>query len=142
MNDEVNVLPGPTTIITSNWSDATLGPWSVNQTAMASSGYPLTFANNQFKKPPTSTASNCGVGPSVFGTFSGFIQIGSGTVTTCDLQLPWAPFGPGGGACIFAAVSGGTQIGASVSGSPPKWHVTTSNNIGGQQLFFNCPGAQ
>ena len=141
MNDEVNVIPGPTTIISGNWSSYTLSAASINAAALASSGYSVTYLNNLFEKPPAASVTACGTGPQVFGTFSGFIEIGTGTVNSCQLHLPWSPTGVGGGNCVFGTVDGTNGIGGSVHGQPPIWNINSPTNIQGQQIFFNCPGA-
>ena len=134
VNEAISAPYAQSTTITGNVSSATTGSQSVVLTGSGNVGW---FAN-QFDKPPLATVANCGIGPVIRGTLRGTIGTGTGTVTSCQLQLPISPRSPdSNGACTFsnttALVTGGSI------GAPPLWNLSSgSNNIAGQQLNFNC----
>ena len=136
-NDVLDVQAAPTTIITGNWMDATTGAESIVSATLASSGLNVTYANNQLDKPTKAVATACGAGCVTNSVFSGFIQIGTGTVTSGTLTLPWAS---AGSACNFWLNGSGPAIAATVA-SPRAWNWTTAGavDVGGRQVFYACP---
>lgn len=137
LNDDVTIQSAPTTIITGNWSVSTLGSASLS----VSGTNQVTHANNQWDKPPLSSLSSCGTGAVSHAGFSGYIQTGTGTVTTCTDTLPFVPYGDGTGDCIFSAANG-TTVSSSVSGAPPAWVLTFGTSSPSTKIYQSCTGFQ
>lgn len=136
-NDEITTIAAPATVITGNSSTSTQGASSVSFTGTNG----VTWAANQFDKPPTAQISSCGSGASVTGAFAGNIQIGTTTPTTsCTLALPFNRVG-NTGACTFF-VSANVILSGGPTGIPPVWVLASSADMHGAQIYFDCPGQQ
>lgn len=139
-NDVINAQSASTTVIQGNWSIGTQGSQSLIASSLATGGHGISYSNNVWDKPPQATiTAGFGTGPTIQGGFSGVIFAGTGSTTGGSFQLPFVPIGPAGGSCNFTP-SIGSNISASVSGSPPTWNILSENNIAGGQLFYNCGG--
>lgn len=113
---------------------------STTSAAVSISGSgPVAYSGNTWDKPPAAvigTTSGCGAGATAFGSLSGLILVGStNPTTTCDLRLPFTPVGT----CNFTP-NIPVAVGVTISGL--DYTVSTSADIHGGQIFWNCPGGQ
>jgi hypothetical protein len=103
----------------------------------------ITYFGNRVDKPPLASVSSCGTSPSIIGartTLAGGIQVGTGTVTSCTLTLPFPP--PGGqGWCVFNSPLGGLNLGSAVL-STTQIKINSGSSMAGAQILFSCAGTQ
>ena len=137
-NDDINIQSAPTTLITGNWSVNTNGSSSV----LITGANGVIYNGNVFDKPPLATLANCGTGPVSHGGFAGYLTTGTGAPTTCDLTLPWVPYGAGGGSCVATVNAPGVAVQGGPSGIPPTWHLQFSPGTTSANVFYNCQGQQ
>lgn len=135
-NDVINIQSSPITIITGNQSADSVA------TSVAIGGTNgVIYGQNNWDISPNATCTGCGTGYSINGALRGTITMGTGTVTTFSLQLPFVPYGPSG-ACQFNPQNSGVTLGGVAFGAPPAISVSVSTNIAGGGVNFDCTGQQ
>jgi hypothetical protein len=113
----------------------------------------LSASGNIVDKPTPPAISACGTGAHTgpfggsggAGPTSGVITAGTST-TSCVLTFPWAPYGES--SCTFTARTPVwlSAAKAGSAGAPPVWTIQgytasgTLTDLGGLEIFYNCPG--
>lgn len=135
LNDDIT---GPAAsqvmLIDGNTSAVTQGSASL----VITGSNPINYGKNVFDKPPLSTVQNCGSGPTITGTLSGQITIGTpAPITSCGFTLPFLPGGTPNGNCVVS-VQRNTTISWNVIGL--VWTITFGTDVAGTKFDYSCPG--
>ena len=140
--DAIDYIPGPSSIITGNWIDATAATSteSIKSASLAASNFPTIYLSNKVDKPPVSVAGACGKGCTATGSFAGQITVGSDIpISAGTLTVPWVQ---GIAVCYFWGNGLLTPIQATLApGSLRQWNWTSQGavDVHGKSIFYACP---